>query len=119
MSFGKINVTKLNNIHEAGGETIKDTSEQNSDKVAEVSKEAAVVEIINKAAESNLVKDLVEASVSGVDPNKVLAAADAPVFLDAADIVAPKAPDAPLFSAGFGGFDQSRFSFDGVADKAS
>ena len=119
MSLGKINVTKLNKIHEAGGETIKDTSEQNSDKVAEVSKEAAVVDIINKAAESNLVKDLVKASVSGVDPNKILAAADAPVVLDASDIVAPKAPDAPLFGAGFGGFDQASFNFDGVADKAS
>ena len=65
MSLGKINVTKLDNIHEEGGEAIKDTSEQNSEKVADVSKEATVVEIINKAAESNLVKDLVKASVSG------------------------------------------------------
>ena len=83
---GKINITKLNAIHEEGGETIKETSEENSDKVAEVSSDATVVEIINKAAESNLIKALVAASAEGESTDKVLAEADAPVVLDASAI---------------------------------
>ena len=62
---GKINITKLNEIREAGGDAIKETSEENSDKVAEVASEATVVEIINKAAESNLIKALAAASEEG------------------------------------------------------
>ena len=107
MANGKINVTKLNDIHEEGGEAIKDTSEKNSDKVAEVSKEAAVVEIINKAAESNLLKDLVHANEFGISSDAVFAKADAPVVLDPSDIIPPKAPNAPagpLFDSKFGGF---------------
>ena len=77
----------MNAIHEEGGETIKETSEENSDKVADVSSDATVVEIINKAAESNLIKALVEASAEGESTDKVLAEADAPVVLDASAIV--------------------------------
>ena len=87
---GKINVTKLNEIREAGGEAIKDTSEENADEVAEVASEATIVEIINKAAESNLIKALKDASDGMSDGIESLAdvldKADDPVVLDASDI---------------------------------
>ena len=89
VTTGKINITKLNEIREEGGEAIKDTSEENNDKVAEVASEATVVEIINKAAESNLIKALSSAAAIGESTEKVLAEADAPVVLDASDIIEP------------------------------
>ena len=79
----------MNEIREEGGEAIKDTSEENNDKVAEVASEATVVEIINKAAESNLIKALSSAAAIGESTEKVLAEADAPVVLDASDIIEP------------------------------
>ena len=83
---GKINITKLNEIREAGGGAIKDTSEENADEVAEVASEATIVEIINKAAESNLLKALSLASDAGESLSDVLDKADDPVVLDASDI---------------------------------
>ena len=83
---GKINVTKLNEIREAGGEAIKDTSEENADEVAEVASEATIVEIINKAAESNLIKALNDATDGIESLDAILDKADDPVVLDASDI---------------------------------
>ena len=93
---GKINVTKLNEIREAGGDAIKETSEENSEKVAEVASEATVVEIVNKAAASNLIKALSAAAEEGESLDKVIKEADAPVKLDASDIIEPVAPVAPV-----------------------
>ena len=104
---GKINITKLNEIREEGGENIKDTSEQNSDKVAEVSKDAAIVEIVNKAAESKLKKDLVKATIFGESTDKVIATADAPVILDPSDIATVVPPKAPY--GNFDNFGQKAF----------
>ena len=104
MTRGKINVTKLNNIHEEKAEVIKETSEENSGKVASVAKDAAVVEILNKAAESNLVKDLVEAAKEGGDFAGTFAKADPPVELSAADFAQPEAPKSL-----FAGFDNAGF----------
>ena len=55
VSRGKINVKKLNAIHKAKGDDIKDVSAASNDAVATVSKDAAVVGILNKVAESNLI----------------------------------------------------------------
>ena len=92
---GKINITKLNEIREEGGEDIKETSGENAKKVAEVASEASVVEIINKAAESNLIKALSKASEEGCSLDKALDEADAPVVLDASDIIEPVEPVEP------------------------
>ena len=95
MNRGKINITKLNEIREEGGEEIKKTSGENAEKVAEVASEASVVEIINKAAESNLIKALSKASDEGCSLDKALDEADAPVVLDASDIIEPVEPTEP------------------------
>ena len=59
---GKINVTKLNNIHESKAEKIKEVSEDTSHVVADVAKQATVVEIMNKATKGSLVNDLAAAA---------------------------------------------------------
>ena len=124
VSVGKINVTKLNAIHEAKGAEIKDVSLASNDAVATVSKDAAVVGILNKVAESNLLKDLTKiAEEQGGEAHAIISAAEAPVKLDASALVsAPAAPKAPedLFgpiegmTSGFGDFGKLGFEKFGV-----
>ena len=84
VSRGKINVTKLNAIHNAKGAEIKDVSAASNDAVATVSKDAAVVGILNKVAESNLLQDLTKiAEQQGGEASAIISAAEAPVKLDA------------------------------------
>ena len=84
VSRGKINVTKLNAIHKAKGDEIKDVSAASNDAVATVSKDAAVVGILNKVAESNLIQDLTKvAEQQGGEAHAIISAAEAPVKLDA------------------------------------
>ena len=81
---GKINVTKLNAIHKAGGAEIKEVSQASNEAVATVSKDAAVVGILNKVAESNLIQDLTKvAEQQGGEASAIISAAEAPVKLDA------------------------------------
>merc|ERR1712051_113727 len=96
VSRGKINVTKLNAIHNAKGAEIKDVSAASNDAVATVSKDAAVVGILNKVSESNLIKDLAKiAEEQGGEAHAIISAAEAPVKLDASALVQPGAPKAP------------------------
>lgn len=89
-------MTKLNAIHNAKGTDIKEVSEASNDAVATVSKDAAVVGILNKVSESNLIKDLAKiAETQGGEAHAIISSAEAPVKLDASDFVQPDAPKAP------------------------
>lgn len=83
---GKINVTKLNNIHESKADAIKEVSEDNSHVVADVAKQATVVEIMNKATKGSLVNDLAKAAEEGESTMDVIAKADPPVNLDVGEL---------------------------------
>lgn len=72
----------MNDIHESKAEKIKEVSEDNSHVVADVAKQATVVEIMNKATKGSLVNDLAEAAKDGESTMDVIAKADPPVTLD-------------------------------------
>ena len=96
-----------------------------NDAVATVSKDAAVVGILNKVSESKLLQDLKEvAEKQGGEAHAIISAAEAPVKLDAsalgiAPVASPKA-SGDLFGAiegiqgGFGGFGELGFEKFGV-----
>ena len=68
-------------------------SEASNDAVATVSKDAAVVGILNKVSESNLLKDLTKiAEEQGGEAHAIISAAEAPVKLDASNFAQPEAP---------------------------
>ena len=125
VSRGKINVTKLNAIHNAKGAEIKDVSAASNDAVATVSKDAAVVGILNKVAESNLLQDLTKiAEQQGGEASAIISAAEAPVKLDASalgvDAADQKQEAEDLFgaiegiSSSFGDFGKLGFEKFGV-----
>ena len=99
-------------------------SAASNDAVATVSKDAAVVGILNKVAESNLIKDLTKvAEQQGGEASAIISAAEAPVKLDASALgVIPDSPKAPsdLFgpiegmTSGFGDFGKLGFEKFGV-----
>lgn len=72
----------MNNIHESKADKIKEVSEDNSHVVADVAKQATVVEIMNKATKGSLINDLAEAAEAGKSTTDVIAKADPPVNLD-------------------------------------
>jgi hypothetical protein len=111
VSRGKINVTKLNKIHESKADTIKETSEDNSHDIAKVAKEATKVEIMNKATKSNLINDLFDAAKIGESTSAVLAKADKPVALDDHAIFGGFGGNFNAF--GDGAFDQPDFGNSG------
>ena len=122
VSRGKINVTKLNAIHKSKGAEIKDVSLASNDAVATVSKDAAIVGVLNKVAESNLLEDLKKvAEKQGGEASVIISAAEAPVKLDASALVAPaQTKPEDLFGAiegingSFGGFGKLGFEKFGV-----
>jgi len=101
---GKINVTKLNNIHESKADKIKEVSEDNSHVVADVAKQATVVEIMNKATKGSLVNDLAKAAEEGESTFDVLSKADPPVNLDVGGLFGNFDEQSGFGGSGFPGF---------------
>ena len=85
-------MTKLNKIHGDKGDEIKEVSAASNDAVSTVTKDAAVVGVLNKITESKLIKDLTKvAEAQGGEASIIISAAEAPVKLDASKLVQPYA----------------------------